>query len=268
MTRKCSSQFSVIHVILFHVTLFLYHVMKRTKFFSLLALLLIVLVGIFVSWHFSRAEAMCRESTNEAVCVSDRAIVSQDIALCNTASTDALKQQCALRTVPTLISDAAQCDRLNFEKGKNICLEYAQKITIEKNKPTPASYRYFDYAQKKVRVTFADGSTKEFTANIADTDDKKLQGLSFKQTLKPDEAMLFTYAEPRMVRYHMKDMLFAIDIIYTDKDGKVLNAFRSLPSCVVYTGECAVYGSSSSDVENVLEILPQGKDAVKVEIEK
>ncbi|MFN7160006.1 MAG: DUF192 domain-containing protein [Candidatus Gracilibacteria bacterium] len=240
--------------------------MKRTQLLSALGILAIVLIGIFTSWSFFKAQAMCKESTNEALCVSDKAVVNNDVKICNTASTDLAKEGCALRAVPALAKDEAVCNSFTFEKGKNICLEYVKKITLAKNKQTPASYRYFDYAQKKVVVTFADGSKKEFDTNIADTDDKKIQGLSFRQSLKDNEAMLFTYEQPRLVRYHMKDMLFSIDIIYTDKDGKVLNAFRSLPSCVVYTGECAVYGSSSSDVVNVLEILPQGKDAVKIEI--
>lgn len=240
--------------------------MKRSSLISAAIILVVVLTGLYFSWDFYKAQAMCRESTNEALCVSDNAVLKKDLRICNTASTDIIKEGCALRAVPALATDDSSCGVLTLESAKNNCLEYASKMSAAKKKPTPATYRYFDYAQKKVIVSFADGTKKEFTASIADTDDKKIQGLSYRQTLKDNEAMLFTYDQARGVRYHMKDMLFAIDMIYANKDGKVLDVFRSLPSCVVYTGECVVYGSSNSDVTMVLEILPQGKDVVKIEV--
>lgn len=63
-------------------------------------------------------------------------------------------------------------------------------------------------------VTFANGTT--VSVEIADTQAERVQGLSGHASLAQDEGMLFLHDEKQIQGFWMKDMLFAIDIIWID----------------------------------------------------
>ncbi|MDO8515806.1 MAG: DUF192 domain-containing protein [bacterium] len=87
---------------------------------------------------------------------------------------------------------------------------------------------YF-YGVMYPRVPFPTNSTwRQFTVgdhvfqvDIADTGEKRMQGLSGRDPLDPDEGMLFIFDSPGMLGFWMKDMKFDIDIIWI-RDGKVI----------------------------------------------
>lgn len=240
--------------------------MKHSRLLALILFMLGGALALYLLWSYISFSHPCSDAANGPVCVSDQAISTKSLAACNVLAEEKDQEQCLLKAIPPLAINEAACGDIILERGKNICLDYVKKMVIAKNKPLPQTYRHFEFEQKTLNVTFVDGTKKNFTAYLADTDDKQLQGLSYRRELKDNEAMLFVHPTPKKATYHMKDMLFSIDMVYLSKEGNVINTYRSLPSCVVYTGECALYGSSNSEVKYVLEILPQGKDIQNVEI--
>ena len=67
-----------------------------------------------------------------------------------------------------------------------------------------------------------------FKANIAETDEEKARGLSGVDRLEDDEALLFVNDSDKMNRIWMKDMNFAIDVVWLSSDWRVVHIERSL----------------------------------------
>ncbi len=75
------------------------------------------------------------------------------------------------------------------------------------------------------RVTIGD---TEIQAFVSDTDDERAQGLSGKEGLGEDEGMLFVFEYPAKHGFWMKDMNFAIDIIWINAEKQVLGIERGV----------------------------------------
>lgn len=69
---------------------------------------------------------------------------------------------------------------------------------------------------------------KEYVAEIADTDEKRQQGLSDRHALPQNEAMLFVFNGAEQRCFWMKDMHFAIDIVWVDKRQRVAHIERNV----------------------------------------
>lgn len=82
---------------------------------------------------------------------------------------------------------------------------------------------YQDYPRARVTV-----GSHSFRAALADSARSRARGLSGRDSIADDQAMLFTF--PRAARHFfwMKDMLFPIDIIWI-KDGRVVDVSENLP---------------------------------------
>jgi uncharacterized membrane protein (UPF0127 family) len=70
------------------------------------------------------------------------------------------------------------------------------------------------------------------TADLALTNEQIEKGLSVKDKLKENEAMLFVFGESAKHSFWMKDMKFPIDIIWLDSDGNVVHIEQNLQPCV------------------------------------
>jgi len=64
---------------------------------------------------------------------------------------------------------------------------------------------------------------QKITALIADTPEKRERGLGLYGPLKGDEGMLFVFEASSLYSFWMKDMTFAIDIIWLDETGKIVD---------------------------------------------
>ncbi|SDG24273.1 hypothetical protein SAMN04488067_12230 [Halorubrum xinjiangense] len=82
---------------------------------------------------------------------------------------------------------------------------------------------YADYETTAVTVESPEGEARgSVTAAIADTDDKRLLGLSDAESLPEDGGMLFVYDAPRQsLTYVMRRMSFGIDIVFVDGDREI-----------------------------------------------
>ncbi len=82
-----------------------------------------------------------------------------------------------------------------------------------------------DMMQPKITLRIGDGI---FTAKLAKTDIQRTKGLSDINRLSEDQAMLFVFAQEGFYGIWMKDMKIPIDIVWLDKDKKVIHVARHI----------------------------------------
>jgi uncharacterized membrane protein (UPF0127 family) len=82
------------------------------------------------------------------------------------------------------------------------------------------------YSQVKVKVNGI-----ELLAEIAATSEHRAKGLSVKENLSENEAMLFVFGRPGDYSFWMKDMKFPIDIIWLDEHKRVVHIEHALEPC-------------------------------------
>ena len=111
-------------------------------------------------------------------------------------------------------------------------------------------------------VEAVDGDTGESLATVevrvADDGLKRYVGLSATDELAADEGMLFVHDEPGEYGYVMRNMAFAIDILFVAPDGEVTRIHEAEPESrplTVYEGhgqyvlEVPMGWSAANDVE-------------------
>ena len=63
---------------------------------------------------------------------------------------------------------------------------------------------------------------------LADTLEKRVRGLSGRADLSENRGMLFIYDTPGFYEIWMKDMEFPVDIIWIDKNGKIIDITKNV----------------------------------------
>jgi uncharacterized membrane protein (UPF0127 family) len=76
--------------------------------------------------------------------------------------------------------------------------------------------------QAEIRAQTASG-THRFTVWIAADDRSRQRGLMFVRELAPDRGMLFLFEQPQDAAFWMKDTYLALDLIFIEPAGTVLN---------------------------------------------
>lgn len=71
-------------------------------------------------------------------------------------------------------------------------------------------------------IIYVHGDTPIYV-DIAETDEERQIGLGKRKVMAAGEGMLFKFDEDGKWRVWMKDMEFGIDILWLDKDGKVVD---------------------------------------------
>ena len=75
---------------------------------------------------------------------------------------------------------------------------------------------------RPVNIKMVTIAGQTLVVDVADTKGKQEQGLSGRKELKEDEGMLFIFEDPDRHSFWMKDMNFAIDIIWIGDDMHVV----------------------------------------------
>lgn len=70
-----------------------------------------------------------------------------------------------------------------------------------------------------------------FTIEIADEPEEQRQGLMFREKMFEDHGMLFVFEEESPHSFWMKNTLISLDMIWLDKDMKVVHIEKSVPPC-------------------------------------
>ncbi|MFQ6082526.1 MAG: DUF192 domain-containing protein [Candidatus Aminicenantia bacterium] len=82
---------------------------------------------------------------------------------------------------------------------------------------------------KFIKVYFPNG--KSVTAELAITDQERAVGLMFRESLSSDQGMLFIFEEEGYYSFWMKNMKFAIDIIWIDENKRILHIEEKVLPC-------------------------------------
>lgn len=82
----------------------------------------------------------------------------------------------------------------------------------------------------RVRVAFPDG--RAFLAEIADTPEGRARGLMYRDRLEPGTGMVFIFEEPAPYSFWMKNTRIALDIVWLDRQARVVHIERQIPPCM------------------------------------
>jgi uncharacterized membrane protein (UPF0127 family) len=84
-------------------------------------------------------------------------------------------------------------------------------------------------AQAGPRVVLPSGAA--IAVEIARTDEERAQGLMYRASMPQDRGMVFLFEGPEVRPFWMKNCHFPLDLIYTLKDGTVVDVLRDVPPC-------------------------------------
>jgi hypothetical protein len=76
-------------------------------------------------------------------------------------------------------------------------------------------------------------------AELAVTDQERQQGLMFREGINPDQGMLFVFEREGIHSFWMKNMKFSIDILWLDRDKRIVHIEKKVPPCL--REECPSY---------------------------
>jgi uncharacterized protein len=120
------------------------------------------------------------------------------------------------------------------------------------------SFAYFPHSLARGQASIGD---TVIDVEIADTPEERLLGLSGRDSLKEGQGMLFILDEPGRPGFWMKDMKFAIDIIWIGEDGRVLSIDEGVGP-ETYPENFA----PAEPVKYVLEVPAGFSDTAKIEL--
>lgn len=86
---------------------------------------------------------------------------------------------------------------------------------------------------------------------VAGTPEERARGLQFRESLGKNEGMLFIFPESRRQSFWMKDTSIPLDIIWMDRDKRVVFVIPNILPCA--TEHCPVY-TPDTDALYVLEV--------------
>ena len=104
---------------------------------------------------------------------------------------------------------------------------------------------FFVIKNTKPKTTIVSINGINLKTEIADTEAKREKGLSFRKSIKSDEAMIFVFPYPGQYGFWMKDMSFDIDIAWIDINKKIIHIEKeashlSYPK-IFYSAEPSLY---------------------------
>ena len=98
-------------------------------------------------------------------------------------------------------------------------------------------------------VTFPSGA--ELEAEVADTPEKLLFGLAFREALPPNGGMLYIFEQNGMHRVRTKEYRFPIDILWVDESHHVVHMMEHADPCA--KDPCPFFGPPPEAVRYVIE---------------
>jgi len=111
-----------------------------------------------------------------------------------------------------------------------------------------------------VRITpIAGGVPLTVHAEVVRTPEAQARGLMGRHQLAPDRGMLFLFPDERPRTFWMKNCFIALDMLFADRNGRVVHIEHDAPPCPSVVLQCPTY-PSEAPAATVLE-LPAGTAA-------
>ena len=79
------------------------------------------------------------------------------------------------------------------------------------------------------RVVLPSGAV--FALEVARTPEQVAQGLMFRESLAPGSGMVFVFDAPEPRAFWMKNCHFPLDMVFTLRDGTVVDVLENVPPC-------------------------------------
>ncbi len=80
-----------------------------------------------------------------------------------------------------------------------------------------------------IKVYLPDGFA--VTAELAVTEEARARGLMFRDGIGDDQGMLFVFEDEDIHSFWMKNMRFPIDILWLDRDRRIVHIEAAIPPC-------------------------------------
>jgi uncharacterized membrane protein (UPF0127 family) len=81
-------------------------------------------------------------------------------------------------------------------------------------------------------------SGEAISVEVAVTEQEKAQGLMFRESMPRNAGMVFLFESSEIRPFWMKNCHFPLDMIYTTKDGIVVDVLRNVPPCAPDPAPC------------------------------
>ena len=101
-------------------------------------------------------------------------------------------------------------------------------------------------------------------AELADTTQKRATGLMFRESLSKNHGMLFAFAEEQEWSFWMKNTRIPLDIIWMNKNKKIVHVERHVPICTRTDDGCPNY-QPNAPAMYVLELAAGTADVLKLQ---
>ncbi|MFO0775449.1 MAG: DUF192 domain-containing protein [Nitrospiraceae bacterium] len=106
-----------------------------------------------------------------------------------------------------------------------------------------------DKETETIRIAFPNEQTLE--GEVANTPEKLLFGLAFRDSMPAGAAMLFIYDQSGLHRVWTKAYRFPVDIVWADESKHIVHILEGVPPCA--QEPCTRYGPPPSDARYVIE---------------
>ncbi|MBM4123231.1 MAG: DUF192 domain-containing protein [Nitrospira sp.] len=100
-------------------------------------------------------------------------------------------------------------------------------------------------------VTFPSG--KQLETEVADTPEKLLFGLAFREGLPPDSGMLYIFETSDLHRVRTKAFKFPVDMIWADESRRVVYLVEGAEPCP--QDPCPLYGPPPEKIRYLIQTL-------------
>lgn len=100
-------------------------------------------------------------------------------------------------------------------------------------------------------------------AELADTAQKRAQGLMYRSTLARDRGMLFTFGDSQLWAIWMKNTRIPLDILWLDEKKTIVHIERNVPICTRVDDGCPTY-QPNQNAAYVLELAAGVADELKL----
>ena len=102
------------------------------------------------------------------------------------------------------------------------------------------------------RTPWVEIGGERFQVEVADDDDERARGLMFRDAMPADHGMLFIHDRQEPQAYWMKNTRIPLDILYFDRDRRLVSQQRDVPPCSAGDA-CPIY-PSNAPARYVLEL--------------
>lgn len=100
-------------------------------------------------------------------------------------------------------------------------------------------------------------------AELADTIQKRAQGLMYRTTLARDRGMLFTFGDSQLWAIWMKNTRIPLDILWLDEKKAIVHIEKNIPICTRVDDGCPTY-QPNQNAAYVLELAAGVADELKL----